>query len=481
MNQPRLMLAGANSNAGKTTVSLALMAALAARGLAVAPFKAGPDYIDPSLHRAAAQRPCHNLDVWLCGEQGASGIFRRYAAEGPDGVSIIEGVMGLFDGLGGGAYAGSAHVAALTRSPVVLVFDARGLSLSAAALASGFAAFRPRGGPDLEGLRVAGVICTRVSGEAHAALVREAVEGHSSLTFFGALPEGAAPPLPERHLGLVPATELENTPALMAALARAAEEHLDIPALLRLARSAPAQTATEQAATEPRLAKRPRIGLALDAAFSFYYDDSLEALREAGAELVPFSPLADARLPDGLRGLYFGGGFPEMFAERLAANAAMREQVRGALERGLPALAECGGLLYLCESLAPYGPDEDADAPALPMCGFLPRRARMGKSLRRPFGYLELELLRDCPLGPAGSRLKAHEFHYSLLEEDPPEENRPEKNRKDGPLYRARKPDGRVFEGGFLRMNVAALYPHLHFRGLPLAAGAFVSACRAFE
>lgn len=493
MNPPRIMIAGAGSGVGKSTISLGLMAALAGRGLDVRPFKTGPDYIDPGLHQAACGQLSHNLDPWLMPEQAVRALFRRQAPDRVSGLAVIEGAMGLFDGQDAGAFASSAHVACLIDAPLLLVINAQGMGLSAAALAEGFASFRPRiaadrpqmpdapnapgianapGAPDLSALRVAGVILNRVSGARHAAMLRRVFAEHSALPCLGCLPKNAVPPMPERHLGLTPAAELPHLARHISILAGAIEEHIDLAALLALARGAAALPKSAPTAEVTASFAGLRLGLALDAAFSFYYQDGLDLLREMGAELVPFSPLADRALPPGLHGLYLGGGFPEMFARQLTDNASMRASVRAALEDGLPAYAECGGMLYLCASL---------DAPGAPSAGeqksmaaFFPQRARMTKALQ-PFGYVELDLRRDCLLGRAGQRLRAHEFHYSLLEN--PDDNAP----VEDSLFNALRPDGRSWSGGLTRQSCVAWYPHLHFRGCPEAARSFLGACDAFR
>lgn len=520
MNPARLLIAGTNSGAGKSTLSLGLMAALARRGMQVRPFKVGPDYIDPSLHARAAGRPSYNLDAWLAPEEALRALFFRHAGNGDRDIAVIEGVMGLFDGLGAGAYAGTAHMASLLRAPVLLVVNARGMNLSLAAQISGFAAFRPKAPaeeteayqPDLGGLHLAGVIVNRVSGPRHAELLTRIIHEQCGLPCLGALPEKGVPALASRHLGLIPAQELPDLDRQVQLLADAVEEHCDLGTLLALARTAPQ---ADSAAAPPE--KRPgspahdsaplslsapvsspvpgpvpgpepeyaglRLGLARDRAFSFYYEDNLDFLREAGAELIFFSPLKDAALPENLHGLYLGGGFPEVFAAELEANAAFRSSLRAALESGLPAYAECGSMLYLCQSIDPApatatdsatDPAHDAkSAPARSMTGFLPCRAQMTARLQ-PFGYVTIHLLRDCLLGPAGTEIRAHEFHYSRLAED-------DELTDALPVLRISKPDGRAWFGGLERANTLAAYPHIMFRGCPQAALSFLARCRDFR
>jgi cobyrinic acid a,c-diamide synthase len=361
----------------------------------------------------------------------------------------------------------------------------------------GYASFRPKiaeGAPKLDDLRVGGVILNRVSGPGHYALLKDCLEEHSGLPCLGYLPKNVAPPLPERHLGLVPPEESRDLDDYFRQLADLADAFLDIPALLHLAGTAPtlepasdmAQEMTIDIApelppdlpqavpreTSPRAAIRLdaplRIGLPRDAAFSFYYKDALELLEAAGARLIPFSPLADARLPEGLDGLYLGGGFPEMFAPELAANAALRGELLAALRRGLPAYAECGGMLYLCAGLRCLDADKEP-GDSWPMVGFFPQSAVMTPRLQ-PFGYVTVTAARDCLLGPKGTQWRAHEFHYARLDEEP-----------DAPALLMEKPDGRRWTSGLCDGNVLAAFPHLHLCGSPQAAAAFLRACAAFR
>ena len=504
MNIPRLVIAGAHSGAGKTTFSLALMAALTRRGLVVRPYKVGPDYIDPAFHQAATGRPSRNLDPWLLSPEALLRLFRRQApafssappvpsvspatgtalpAPEPEeaGIAIIEGVMGLFDGLGTGSLGSTAHLASLLKAPVVLLINGEGLSLSAAALVSGYAGFRPH--PHLEHLHVAAVLINRVSGPAHYALLRQCIEESANIPCLGWLPKNAVPSLQSRHLGLIPANEVDHLADHLNALADAAEQYMDLAALLDLARSAQPlphaphnpPIAPDPSSGSPLLSFAPqsarvRIGLARDEAFSFYYQDNLELLTELGADLVPFSPLRDRHLPGGLDGLYLGGGFPEVFARDLEANRDLRAEIAAELEAGLPAYAECGGMLYLCASLTVPARDGSSGPQRFAMAGFFPEQAEMTSRLQ-PFGYVTLTLREDCLIGPAGTHLRAHEFHYSrLLAPDPPSAAAPA-------VFSAAKADGRTWNGGLSKKNVLGMFPHLHFHSCP-AAARFVERCR---
>ncbi len=454
---PRLVVAGTHSGSGKTSVVTALLAALRARGGVVRPFKVGPDYIDPAFHSHVTGVPSRNLDSWLVDAPVLRGLFGRNAPPLGQGLSVIEGVMGLFDGKGSGHEGSTAHVAELLRAPVILVIDARGLSRSAAALVSGYASFSP-------GITVAGVIANRVAGERQYGLIRESVEAACHIPCLGYLPDDPSFALRSRHLGLIPATEVASLDAIVEALGRAADRTLDMDALVAAAEAAPP---LPEGALPPAGERIPvRLGIARDAAFTFYYQDNLDLLASMGAELVPFSPMRDAALPDALHGLYLGGGFPEVFAAPLAANKAMRGAVENAAMRGMPMYAECGGMAYLCSGLT------DADGREFPMAGVFRARVVMTSRLQR-FGYAEMEFARDTILGPAGTRVRVHEFHYSALV--PPEEE----ERAAG-CFLLRKGQA-AWHGGLARDRVVAGYPHIHFCSNPSLARNFLLACREYQ
>mgnify|MGYP001214860494 FL=1 len=387
----RLLLAAPHSGAGKTTVSLALLLALRARGLRVQPFKVGPDYIDPThLEKAAARRP-YNLDGFFLDETGLLALF-RHGARGAD-FALIEGVMGLFDGKDPRGEVGStAQVARLLKAPVALVVDAKGMAGSIAPLALGFRDFHP-------GVRVVGVFANRVGSERHAAILKEALKA-VGLPLLGWLPQDPALELPERHLGLVLAGEMAPP---LEALRRAFR--VDLEGVLRLAASAP-PLPEARPFLPPRRPPRARVAYAWDKAFSFYYPEALELLEALGAELIPFSPLEDEALPKA-HALLLGGGYPELFAERLSANVALREAIR---RFPGPIVAECGGYMYLSQGLW-------VGERFFPMVGLVPGEARMAE--RPVLGYREVEALRDSPVARKGQAFKGHEFHYARLPASP--------------------------------------------------------------
>ena len=431
----RLLIAAPHSGSGKTTVTAVLLAALRARGLTAQPFKAGPDYLDPSHLGRAAGRPTRNLDSFLLPEARLRALFARAGADA--GASVVEGVMGLYDGREPTSdMHSSAHLARLLDCPVVLVIDASGMARTAAAVAAGLRDF----GPDLT---VAGVILNRVGGAGHAALCEVALN-EVGLPCLGFVAQDPALAVPERHLGLLAAEGHALDPARLAEAGR----HLRLDTLLAATRR------PRPAAPPPprRGTRRVRIALARDEAFSFYYQDALDALEEGGAELLPFSPLRDGAVPEA-HGLLIGGGYPEAHATRLAENAAMRASVRAFAASGRPVLAECGGLMYLSEALT------DLEGRTHAMCGVVPARTRMTPQLT--LGYREALTLRPGPLGPAGTALKAHEFHHSVTEGPLPD-----------PAFSV---DGRG--EGYARGQLLASYLHLHLAADPALVARFLAAC----
>lgn len=442
-----LCIAGLASSVGKTTVTLALAAAFRRRGLRVRCAKVGPDFIDPGFHEAVTGTPSRTLDSWMLGPEALRTACAR-AGHDADLV-LVEGVMGLFDGLDGRTETGStAEVAKSLGLPVMLVVDASAQVRSAAAVVLGAERLDPA-------LDLAGVIVNRVGGDRHVRWLREAIAAHCRAPVVGALPWREAIRLPERHLGLVTARERAFSPELFDALAGLAERSIDLDACLALARSA---VAPEPPPTPA--ARRVRLGVALDDAFQFYYPENLEALRAAGAEVVPWSPIEDARLPD-VDALYLGGGYPEVHAARLAANHAARAAIRGFVAEGRPVFAECGGLMYLAESL------EDVEGRAHPMVGVLPVCVRM-QPRRLTLGYREVRLEADTLLGPRGASLRGHEFHASHLAASPALPT----------AYRVADPTGdESWAEGYRVGSVLASYVHLHFGSRPGTARAIVEAC----
>ncbi|ROR32165.1 cobyrinate a,c-diamide synthase [Inmirania thermothiophila] len=393
-------LSAAHKSSGKTVVAVGLVRALRRRGLSVQPLKKGPDYIDPMWLGRAAGRPCRNLDF----HTQAPDEIRTAAGTDAD-VALVEGTKGLHDGVAADGADSNAALARLLGAPVVLVLDTRGMTRGVAPLVQGLAGFEPD-------VPVAGVILNRVAGARHEAKLRRALETYTAVPVLGAVAEDPRLRIPERHLGLVPAEEHGAAEDAVQRMADAVERGVDLEALLAAAAPVPRR------APPPRplpSCSAVRIGVARDAAFGFYYPDDLEALERAGARIVPFSPLRDARLPE-VDALFIGGGFPETHLEALAANAPLRHEIRTAiLERGLPAYAECGGLMYLARAIAWRGT-------RAPMCGVIPATARMhGRPVGRGYGRLRETAAAPWPrLGDGPGEIPVHEFHYSALVDLPP-------------------------------------------------------------
>jgi cobyrinic acid a,c-diamide synthase len=451
------VLAGTHSGCGKTSVALGLLRALSRRGLRVQPFKAGPDFIDPGLHSVAAGQTSHNLDTWMQPEPALRALFSRHAREAD--VVIVEGVMGLFDGRSGLDEAGStAHLAKLLGLPVLLVVDTASQARSVAALVQGFARFD-------KALPLAGVLLNRVGSPRHEGLLREALTLVPEAPLLGCLGRSAGLALPSRHLGLVTATDSPDLAATLDALADWVEQGIDLSAVLSAFPdlSLPAVLAAEAVSTLTHPAVRPtvRLGLAQDRAFCFVYQENLRLLEQAGAHIVPFSPLADAELPQDLDGLILPGGYPELAAPELSANTPLRAAIRAFCSANKPVWAECGGYMYLLDELT------DANGTAWPMCGAVPGRAIMTPR-RTALGYREARTLADGPFGQAGTLLRGHEFHYSRL--DGAEATHP--------AWRLTASDGTSACDGWAQGNIVGGYFHAHLASNPEAARRFVEACR---
>jgi cobyrinic acid a,c-diamide synthase len=448
MTSKGFVVAGPSSGAGKTTVTLGLMAALKRRGLIVQPFKCGPDFIDPGHHQRVCGRPSRNLDGWMLTPTVNQGTFFRHAASAD--VSVAEGVMGLFDGASRSSGAGStAEMATMLGLPILFVVDASKMAGSAAALVHGFATFDPA-------VRLAGVIFNKVGSTSHYGLLKDALERAGDTVSLGYLPRDEQLRMPERYLGLVTAEECVLSENAVAHLADLIEQYVDLDRVL--------DVAGVVAGRPERVASTPtggpvRIGVARDRAFCFYYQDNFDALRAAGADLVEFSPLDDRELPDALDALYFGGGYPELCAEALTGNVTMQAAVRRFIESGHAVYAECGGLMYLAQSI------QGRDGQTWPMIGALPFTVVMTERLQR-FGYVEVTLTHDCVLGAAGTTARGHSFHCSRIADVPADIPR---------SYRLRYTLAGTEEAeGFSVGSVLASYIHLHFQSNPSLAPEFV-------
>jgi cobyrinic acid a,c-diamide synthase len=450
-----IVIAAPASGSGKTTVTLGIMACLKKRGLTVAPFKAGPDFIDPGWHRLVTGRPSVNLDGWICPEGFVRQTFALHA-QGAD-IAVIEGVMGLFDGIGGESESGStAQIAKIVDAPVILVVDAKSQARSAAALVQGFARFDRQ-------VRVAGVIFNNVGSDNHARILRQAVESSvPEVTVLGCIPRDERLHIPSRHLGLVTAGEDPLQETFLENLSDIVEKHVDLDKLLSIRGQVYAFHNPDVKCVD-LTPDKVRIAVARDRAFCFVYEDNLRLLREAGAETVDFSPLSDSSLPADIGGIYLPGGYPELFADALSGNKAMKKEIREAVETGMPVYAECGGFIYLTRG--------QALTPMNEFVGVFPVLTRM-LPRRKALGYREVELLADSPIGHMGMIARGHEFHYSEMEDMPEEVER---------VYRVRKNGEDLGTEGYRYKNCHASYIHLHFGSCPEVAAAFIENCREFR
>jgi cobyrinic acid a,c-diamide synthase len=449
-NIPRVVVAATGSGAGKTTATVGLIAALRSRGLKVAAFKCGPDYLDPTYHRRAAGVTSHNLDGWMMGRDAVLATFARASRDFD--IAVIEGMMGLFDAATPtGDEGSSAEIAKWLNAPVLLVADASGMARSIAAMAAGYAHFD-------RALNVAGIICNRVGSRGHLDMLRMA---SAEVRVVGGLPENAELAFPERHLGLLSADENAVPQRLFDGWGKLASEWLDLDAIISIARSAPELEIDGIISSRGNGHPSCRIGLAWDDAFHFYYEDNLRRLEEFGAEIVRFSPSRDERLPE-VDGLYFGGGYPEVLARELSNNHRMIDAVRDFAGSTRPIYAECGGLMYLAEAI------RTLDGSTWPMAGLIPGVAVMSPRLQA-LGYVEVETRAPSILGPIGTRFRGHQFRYSILDHDGAEAL--------PHLYTVRPKWGAEFEEGYTREDLVASYVHAHWASNPSIAEAFVRAC----
>jgi cobyrinic acid a,c-diamide synthase len=455
---PRIVIAATGSGVGKTSVTIGLVAALQARGFRVQTFKTGPDFLDPSYLAQASRRPCYNLDGWMCGRSYVTSLFARATRDAD--IAVIEGAMGLFDGAAPDALNGStAEIASWLKAPVAVVIDARGAARSFAVTAYGFTHFEPA-------IAVGGFIANCCGSKSHADLLKRSVESAALPPLLGALCTGALPALSSRHLGLVSAEVNPLSEAALAGFRQGAEQGLCIDGIVNIARFA----APLENAETPATRKEPvvRIAVARDAAFHFYYPDNLQALENAGAELVRFSPLNDATVPEACGGLYIGGGYPEAHAATLAANTSMLRSIHDFASARRPVYAECGGLMYLSQGI------EDLDGRRHALVGLFSAWTRMLTRLKA-LGYVEAVPLRDSLFEREGGVLRGHEFHYSEIVESAEEQSQQ--------AYRLSKTRGTATRlEGFHLGNALASYVHIHFASRPGAASRFVRlACEALR
>jgi len=451
MTHRRIVVAGTGSGAGKTTVTIGLMAALNQRGLVVQGFKCGPDYIDPTYHTAVTRRASRNLDSWMLSHETVKEIYQR-GSQGAD-ISIIEGVMGFYDGKEATSDKGStAEISILTESPVLLVLNCQSMARSAAAIVKGFQLFNPA-------VRIVGVIANKVGSVGHYRIVKEAVEQKCGIPVLGFLEREEGIEIPERHLGLVPSVERGELQPLFDRLAEAIAKNVDLEQLLQLAQADPLHVDEKLFAPQPGNT-RMRIAIAKDAAFHFYYPENIELLEANGAECLFFSPLAGETVPTNADGLYIGGGFPEEFAAQLAEDEQVKASFRDAIRSGLPTLAECGGFMYLTEQLV------TTDGQAFPMVGLIPGTVIMQKKLAA-LGYREVRGYEGNFLLHTGEEARGHEFHYSTFQA----------KEEFTPAYETKGLRG-VKAEGYLAGNLVAGYTHLHFASNPGIVRRWLARCR---
>ncbi|MFC1990072.1 cobyrinate a,c-diamide synthase [Chloroflexota bacterium] len=444
---PRVLISAPQGRSGKTIVSLGVCAALRHRGLAVQPFKRGPDYIDPSWLTAAAGRNCRNLDLFLIPEKELLPSFLR-ASQGAD-LALIEGAMGLYDGLDQAGWGSTAHVARILNAPVILTVNTARMTSSIAAMVTGYQRFQPD-------INIVAVILSNVSSSRHEQKLKAAVEQYCGIPVLGSIPRDEHLCIPQRHLGIIPNREDENSSLVIDQIRRRLEDCINLEAILDIARGASSDIAASFE-TQKRKEAVVRIGVMLDRVFTFYYPENLEALTQAGAELVFIDSLQEQQLPE-VDGLYIGGGFPELFSEELEANRSLRQNIAQAIEEGLPVYAECAGLMYLCRNIQWHGHQHE-------MVGVFPSEVEICEK-PQGHGYVVAEVTGENPLFPIGLMLHGHEFHYSRL------------SQFDGlksayHLHRGRGIDGKA--DAIIYKNVFAAYTHLHSSGVPQWAESFVA------
>jgi cobyrinic acid a,c-diamide synthase len=453
MSARRLVIAGTGSGVGKTTLTIGLMSALRKKGYTVQGFKCGPDYIDPTYHTAVTGRVSRNIDSWMLNHEMVKEIVNR-ASVGAD-ISIIEGVMGFFDGKNPMNNNGStAEISIITESPVVLVVNCASMARSAAAIVKGFQEF-------LKETNIVGVIANRVGSEGHFKIVKTAIEHECGIPVLGYLKKDQVLTIPERHLGLIPSVERGELNPFFDQLGTTVLETIDVKTLYELAKAPALEVKESQFKTREK--ETVRIAVAKDAAFNFYYQENLEMLEAAGAELLEFSPLKGEPIPDNVDGLYIGGGFPEEFAEELAEKTEVKRSIRSAIQKGIPTLAECGGFMYLTESI------ETTDEKNYEMVGIIPGKVKMQTKLAA-LGYREITAEERNFLLKGSLIARGHEFHYSTFHP------RTEFHH----AYQTKGMRGYKQEG-YMKDNLVAGYTHFHFGSCPGLVENWIKKCKEFQ
>ena len=453
---PRIMIAGTNSGVGKTTVTLGIMSALVQKGIEVQGFKAGPDYIDPSHHKFVTGNASRNLDTWMMGDSACRELFERSAVNAD--VSVIEGVMGLYDGsIDSTGHGSSAHLAKLLKTPVILVISAKGIAQSAGAVVMGYKEFD-------KDINLSGIIVNNVSSHSHYDCIKSSIEETCSVPVLGYLKKDKEIIIPERHLGLVPSEENVGQSNLYERLGKMALETVDIDGLLKVARSAGAFPDYDKSIfLDGNVIADINLAIAKDNAFCFYYQDDIDLFEALGAKVKYFSPLSNRRLPDDIDGIFLGGGFPELYTEKLMENDSMKKSILEAYNQGTVIYGECGGMMYLLERLI------DCDGSSFNMCGVLSGTSRM-ENRRQGLGYIIAEATYDNVICKRGDTFRAHEFHWSKLLDVP--ENTIFS-------YKTRKSNGKESGyDGICKKNVLASYTHVHFSSNPELARNLLSSMK---
>jgi len=447
-----IIIAGTHSGSGKTTITMGLMLALINRGFSVAPFKVGPDFIDPGHHTNITGHICRNLDGWMLSKSYNIENFAKNS-KGHD-ISVVEGVMGLFDGYSGKTEAGStAQMAKWLNLPVLLIVNARSMARSAAAIVKGFEEFD-------KNLKFAGVIFNNVASKRHLDYLEEALIDNVNMPCLGGIPGEKSVKIEERHLGLITQDEFSFSSEKKKKLSNLIEENLNIDLLIK---NLPEIQQSIKSFEFPK--PSVKIGVARDKAFCFYYEDNLDFLKKAGAEIIYFSPLKDKELPSGITGVYFGGGYPELFAKELSNNNKMLNSIKEASENNMPVYAECGGFMYLCKDIT------NTEQEIFPMVGCFPFSAKMYSRLKS-LGYREITLNKDIIIGKKNEIIRGHEFHYSGIDE----------NQKIEMVYNVTsRLNLDIKNEGFQVNKTLGSYIHLHFGSCPSIAESFIKACKAFK
>ncbi len=433
----RIIIAGTNSGVGKTTISIGIMLALKKRGIQVQPFKIGPDYIDPTYHTQATGKASYNLDSYLLSYDAVREIFATHSKVSD--ISVIEGVMGLYDGLKNTSIGSTAEIAKVLDTPVILIVNARSLSRSAGAIALGYKNFD-------KNVKIKGIILNNIGRENHFFIIKDVIQKRTKIPVLGYLPKNKNLSLPERHLGLVPACEEKVKNILFNELGKLIEKNIDIDELIKISKEVPEISVNKNIFIIKKKLKKVKIAVAYDKAFNFYYQDNLNILKNLGAEIVMFSPLKDKNLPLDISRIYIGGGFPEIFAELLAKNHKIKESILEKHNLGIPIYAECGGLMYLMEKI------KDFEKKEFQMVGIFKGSANMAEKMKI-MGYVDIEVIKDNILSKKGDCVCAHVFHWSYLE-----------NLENNILYAYKiKKSGKIFHDGLISKNTLASYSHLHF------------------